>query len=199
MTLCKIKNELVNDGIAIAIQVSFIFAFLTIFFFTYVSNVEKKEFGKQMDIIVDNIMKDLQDDIHTIIDKKPDKISDEDAYILVNGIIDIAKKETTISSKKDIEDIVKQNKQTKTIAYKNVTQVFIIVAIITIILLLLGFCLSIMYNIKEALISVFFVAITEFTFLTFITSKYISADPNKVRRDLGESVQKWIQKNHKQS
>lgn len=195
MTLCKIKNKLVSNGIAIAIQVSLIFAFLTIFFFTYVSSVEKEEFGKQMDLIVDNIMKDVNDDIHNILFNQ-NVLSKDDIFILVNGIIDVSEEKVKISSKQDIEDIIKQNNEVKNNAIKSLGTIMGSVALVSLILLILGFCLPILKNLREALFAVFFVALTELTFLTFITKRFISADPNMVKRNLGDAIQKWIAKNH---
>jgi hypothetical protein len=37
----------------------------------------------------------------------------------------------------------------------------------------------------------------ELVFLTFISGKYISADPNKVKMLLGTSIKEWIQQNNK--
>lgn len=195
MSICKLKNKWVNNGIAIAIQVSLIFAFLTIFFFTYVSRVEKEEFGKQMNIIVDNIMKDVNDDIHNILFNQT-VLSNDDIFILINGIIDVSEKKVNISSKQAIEDVIKQNNEVKKNSIKSLGNVMGVVMLVSLILLILGFCLPILQNFKEALIAVFFVALTELTFLTFITKRFISADPNRVKRNLGDAIQKWIAKNH---
>ena len=43
----------------------------------------------------------------------------------------------------------------------------------------------------------FFIALVELVFLTYISSKYISADPNKIKNLLGTSVKSWIEKNKK--
>lgn len=195
MAVCKIKNKLASKGITIAMQVSLIFAFLTIFFFTYVSSVEKEEFGKQMDLIVDNIMEDVNDDIHNLIFNQT-ILSKDDIFIVVNGIIDVSEEKVNMSSKQAVEDIISQNNEVKKNAIKSLSTVMGIVVLVSIILLILGFCLPILKNLREALISVFFVALTELTFLTFITKRFISADPNRVKRNLGDAIQKWITKNH---
>ena len=52
---CKI-NDWLKDVIGMSIQIAFVFAFLTIFFFLYVQKVEKMEFVSQLNLIVDTLM-----------------------------------------------------------------------------------------------------------------------------------------------
>lgn len=191
MIQCKVNNHWVNDGIAIAIQVSLVFSFLTIFFFVYVTKIEKEEFQKQMNLIVDNIMDDVVNDLLNLVNSNS-PLSKEDTNILVNGIIDVMEEKITFEAKDSIQDITKINSNVKSKAFSSLATVLLGVVIITVIFLILGFCLPIKQNIKEALIAVIFVGLTEFSFLTFIASKYISASPNKVKRNLGEAIQNWI-------
>lgn len=191
MISCKINNHWVNDGIAIAIQVSLVFSFLTIFFFVYVTKIEKEEFKKQMNLVVDNIMDDVVNGMQNLLNSNS-PLSKENTNILVNGIIDVMEEKITIEAKDSIQDIAKINSDVKSKAFSSLTTVLLGVVIIAVIFLILGFCIPIKQNIKEALIAVVFVGLTEFSFLTFIASKYISASPNKVKRNLGEAIQNWI-------
>lgn len=191
MISCKINNHWVNDGIAIAIQVSLVFSFLTIFFFVYVTKIEKEEFKKQMNLVVDNIMDDVVNGMPNLLNSNS-PLSKENTNILVNGIIDVMEEKITIEAKDSIQDIAKINSDVKSKAFSSLTTVLLGVVIIAVIFLILGFCIPIKQNIKEALIAVVFVGLTEFSFLTFIASKYISASPNKVKRNLGEAIQNWI-------
>ena len=191
MISCKINNHWVNDGIAIAIQVSLVFSFLTIFFFVYVTKIEKEEFKKQMNLVVDNIMDDVVNGMPNLLNSNS-PLSKENTNILVNGIIDVMEEKITIEAKDSIQDIAKINSDVKSKAFSSLTTVLLGVVIIAVIFLILGFCIPIKQNIKEALIAVIFVGLTEFSFLTFIASKYISASPNKVKRNLGEAIQNWI-------
>ena len=191
MMSCKINNNLTKNTIAIAIKVSLIFSFLTIFFFVYVTKIEKEEFKKQMNLIVDNIMNDVVINLPTLINSN-DSISKENINILINGIIDVMEEKITIESKGPIQDVAIINAGVKKKAFHVLSTILLIIIFITLLLIIFGFCIPIKQHIKEALIVVFFVALTEFSFLTFIASKYISASPNKVKRTLGEEIQKWI-------
>ena len=47
------------------------------------------------------------------------------------------------------------------------------------------------------MIIVIAVGITEFAFLEIIAKNYISTDPNKIKRELADSIRKWIKTNKK--
>jgi len=64
-------------------------------------------------------------------------------------------------------------------------------------LLLIFQCYPVYTILKESIITVFFIALVELVFLTFISGKYISADPNKIKNLLGTSIQEWIKQNKK--
>lgn len=195
MFQCK-NNNWITNIVAIAIQVTFVFAFLTVFFFVYVQHVEKNEFVSQMNLIVDNITKDFEKDIPDII--KEQSVDDKnDITIIINGIIDTLEEKIAIDAKNIINDTLEKNHQVKLKALKSLTFVISIVVIIIIILFLLGFCIPIQYQIKEAMLVVIFVGLTELIFLTIITQKYISASPNKVKKSFAQSIQNWINNNHK--
>ena len=55
--------------------------------------------------------------------------------------------------------------------------------------------MPIVQQIKEALIVVFFVALTELLFLQIVAKNYISADPNKVKAVIASAIKEWLQKN----
>jgi hypothetical protein len=195
MSHCKVNNW-VTDGISIAIQVTFVFAFLTVFFFVYVQEVEKKEFVAQMNLIVDDLMKDVKKDIPNLVNKQT-QISEEQAIVLINGIIDVLQEKIAIDSKSTVKDILLQNQAVKKKAFNSLTTVISILIIMSVFILLIGFCVPIQYQIKEAMLVVIFVGLTELTFLEVIAKKYISANPNKVKRELGIAIQNWIKVNNK--
>ena len=78
------KNNFVN-GISIFVQTMFVFGFLVIFYFLYVINIEQEDFGKQMDLIIDDLTKTIKDDLPNLIDT--DKINTNDYDVIVSGII----------------------------------------------------------------------------------------------------------------
>lgn len=192
---CKI-NKWITDGISISIQIAFTFAFLTVFFFIYVQKVEKDEFQSQMNMIVDNIMKDMENNISTLISKQ-DLLSEEESMILINGVIDTLQEKIAMDSKNTVQDILEQNHAVKIKAFKSLMSVITLIIIVFLIIILIGFCIPINSQIKEAMIVVIFVGFTELIFLEVIAKHYISASPNKVKRSLVQSIQKWIKNNGK--
>ena len=192
---CNIDNVWIGDFLAIIIQVLFIFVFLTFFFFFYVIKVEKEEVNRQMNLTVDNIMGDIIHQLPELITKQTN-FKKDDVILLINGILAIAEEKVSMESRKSVQDITNQNKLTRTKAfdYLKISSGFIVIISLT--LFIIGFCIPFSSHLKDALIAVFFVGLTEFIFLTFIASKYISADPNAVRREIGKSVQDWIKKNY---
>jgi predicted nucleic acid-binding Zn ribbon protein len=195
MSHCKVNNW-VTYGISIATQVTFVYAFLTVFFFVYVQEVEKKEFVSQMNLIVDDLMKDVKEDIPNLVNTQS-QVSGEQAVVLINGVIDVMEEKIAIDSKSTVKDIMEQNQAVKKKAFTFLMTVIAILIIMSIFILLIGFCVHIQYQIKEAMLVVIFVGLTELTFLEIIAKNYISASPNKVKRELGIGIQKWIDVNHK--
>jgi hypothetical protein len=190
MDLCH--NFIFNDTVSIIVQVTFVFCFLVIFYFLYVTKVEQDEFKKQIELIVDNLTKDIKEQLNDIIiNNGKDKLSQEDFQLLLYGIIDTVEEKVSIDSKKMIEDINESNRKLKNNVY---TILLIILAIIGIILIYFN-CLPISLIIKEALIVVLFIGITELIFLTFVSERYISADPNRIKNKLGTSIKNWIKNN----
>jgi hypothetical protein len=194
-TICK-SNQWVTHGIGIAIQVTFIFAFLTIFFFAYVQEVEKEEFKGQLNLIVDSLMKDITTDLPELINNQQ-QLNQEDILVITNGIIDILQEKISMESISTVKDVEDTNRKVKMRALKSLSVFIVCVIIIAITTLLFGFCIDITYQIKEAMLVVLFVGLTELVFLQVIAKNYISASPNKVKRGIAAEVQNWIKKNHK--
>jgi hypothetical protein len=194
---CK-NNEKVIDIFSILFQVVFIFTFLTIFFFVYVVKVEKDDFQNQINLLVDDILDEdvVKDNLNKII-LPYDSPFNENFEILLYGVLDIVKEKSIIENRKPIQDVLNKNNKTKKKAIKYLSITLLVLIALTFIMIIIGYCLPIKYQIIEALWVVFFVALTELTFLTFIAKKYISADPNKVKRILCSSITKWIETNKK--
>lgn len=189
-----VYNHTVNIGFTIIFQVVFIFAFLTIFFFYYVVNIEKNEFQSQLNIIVDNIL--TQDTIKSIIPYGiSNKLSPEQEAVIISGIIDTVIDKSIMDNTKQGAEVIEANNIIRKKAFVTLAIAVGSIILLTIVLLLLRFCIPIIYEIKEALWVVFFVGLTEFAFLMVIARNYISADPNHVRRIIGKSIEDWITKN----
>ena len=187
MTKC-ITNHYSITAVNIILQVSFIFTFLTLFFFAYVQRVEKEEFESQLNLVVDSIMKDVQ---------IPAKYLTLNNVSGMAGAIEAIKQHTLLSSSDSA--VIAKNKEIKLTALK-ILSIFIGVTILILVgLLLVQVCIPIGYHIQEAMMSILFIGLTEFAFLTFIASKYISADPIAIKTKIAEKVKDWIKQNHKSS
>ena len=126
---CKI-NDWLKDVIGMSIQIAFVFAFLTIFFFLYVQKVEKMEFVSQLNVIVDTLLNDIE---YIIIPIK----NDDDFLVLLNsiinilnGVIDVLEKNIIEDSKSSVKNIERLNIGVKTTAYKSLISFILIIVII---------------------------------------------------------------------
>ena len=191
MLLCN--NHLIYNGLTVIIQVIFVFSFLVLFYFLYVIDVEKKDFQEQIDLLVDSLMLDIQGELTNIISINSDKITKDDFKLLSYGIIDTLEEKITMNTKDMIQDVNNKNTAIK----NNMFKILIGIIIGCIILLIFFQCYPIYTILKESIITVLFIGLVELVFLTFISGKYISADPNKIKNLLGISIQKWIKENKK--
>jgi hypothetical protein len=191
MIKCK-QNISVNRIFGMGLQIFAMFIFLTVFFFTYVKLIEKQSFENQINLIVDDLVTDQ--DFNKF---KPTEGSAKDALlIIINGSLDLAKQKSIKQSQKADTNISKQNEKTLRKAVKWVIIASIIVIVIIITIKIFKVCLPISTHIKDSLVTLFFIALTEFLFLTIITSKYWSINRQEVRIDLGKSIHKYISDNN---
>ena len=191
MFLCN--NHLIYNGLSVFIQVIFVFSFLVLFYFLYVIDVEKKDFQEQIDLLVDSLMLDIKNQINNIITTNPDQISKDDLKLLVYGIIDTLEEKITMNTKDMIQNVNTNNSAIK----NNMFKILIGIMVVCVMLLIIFQCYPVYTILKESIITVFFIALVELVFLTFISGKYISADPNKIKNLLGTSIQTWIKQNKK--
>ena len=127
MSQCKINNW-VTDGVTISIQVVFVFAFLTMFFFVYVQELEKMEFVSQTNLIIDDIMKDFEEKIPILINKQS-LIGKENVLIIINGLIDVLQEKISNDSVSTVKDILEKNHAVKLKALKSLMSVIIILVV----------------------------------------------------------------------
>jgi len=192
MRECIPKNPIINKIFKLFLQVVLIFIFLTIFFFTYVDNVEKESFTTQMNIIVDDIVPDIN--IHEIVPPG----QEDTAIFILDGSMEVARNNALNDSKEEDKYINDQNIAIRNKAFILLGIVLGILLLVSLILYLTKHCIPFQIHIQDALIVVIFVAITEMLFLTIITKNYWSVDPGQVRSQIGKSIQKWIKENHPQ-
>jgi hypothetical protein len=188
MHKCKTKNKYVHRFFVLLLQITLIFTFLTLFFFFYVTDIEKIEFQKQLEIIVDSISNDV--DLKDIIPKSV--TTNQNSLIMIDGVLDVIVNKVEINAKNENSKIKINNNNVFHTALTYVSIVIGFTLITLAIIFLLGHCIPITHFIKEALFAVLAVAIVEYLFLNLIAKHYISAEPNDVRKTLGKSIQTYI-------
>jgi hypothetical protein len=193
MSKCLPDSSITNRIFGIFLQVMLIFVFLTLFFFTYVGAVEKDAFKLQMNIVVD----DLSDDMNVRQFVAPGQ--EDTATVIMDGSLEVARRHAMSETKKEDKKINDQNATIRNKALKFIAIAGGLLVVVVIILVSTGHCVPFHLHTKEALIVVFFVALTEILFLNIITKKYWSVNPSDVRHQLGESMKGWIKENHPQS
>ena len=180
----------------IIVEVAVVFAFLTLFFFTYIINIEEEEFEEQINFILDDILENNDfGDISTV-----KQFINKGAYnklIVREGIgwvVNVAAQRNIDISKKQNASIQKNNGAIKVKAYT-----MVIVAVSVSVLFLISMVYFKHVNWQRILLYVFitlaFVALTEFTFLTAITKQYRSVDPNIVQKSISKAISAWVEKN----
>ena len=188
------NNAMIIDGFSLAFQIVFVFAFLTIFFFVYVVKVEKDEFEEQMNFVVDNILtENIEKELLGPINQSN---TQSEIVAMVSGLIDMVEFQEGMGSNAAIKNINDNNSSIRTTAFKTLSIVVGVLILMSVGMLVIGYCLPVHHQTMEALWIVLFVALTELTFLQVVAKNYKSADPNKVKRVLGSAITKWI-KEHK--
>ena len=163
----------INFILTILIQVTCIFIFLTVFFFTYAAKEEEKVVTEQINFLID-------DAVGANLNILPNKMKEQI----------LSKVNTLEPSSSDVNEIIKKNNDS--IKKKSTT---ILITISSIVLVIVGVSmylskttenpffksLNITHILKEVFFIVLFVGLTEFVFLTYFASNWVSIDPNKLK------------------
>ena len=149
------------------ITVSLFILFLIIFYFTFDKYIEKKTTDIQIKEIVDDFEEDFKDVGIDISNFKGDK-------------------------EENLEEIKKQDilieKENKSLVTKAII-FFLIVLLITLFYLYkTRKNINIKETIKKTLILIFFIALTEVTFMLVIAKNYKSVDPNRIKGQIIKNV-----------
>jgi hypothetical protein len=159
----------------------------------YVVNIEKTDFQEQIDLIVDNLMSDIKGQLDSIVESDMNKIPKDDFKLILFGTIDTIEEKINMSAKEAVKAINDSNNSLK----NKVFNVLMIIMVICVLFMILLSCYPVFTILKESIITIFFIAMVELIFLTYISGKYISADPNKIKNLIGVSIQTWLQNNDK--
>jgi hypothetical protein len=165
------KSELLSK---VLINVLFISIFITVFFFTYVSYIEKKVVVEQMNFL----SRDIKNFFGLFGKNINDNISEKLNNISIPNL-EHEDEKTTHSNK---------NIQKKSLIFI----VFFILIMSTIIYLNYSKYGVTSYNlgniISENLVILVAIAITEFVFLTYFASRFVSINPNSVKLEILETL-----------
>jgi hypothetical protein len=154
------KEEIAN----IILHVTLISTFIGIFFFTYGSYIEENIVKKQVNFLIE----DNKEFVLLIPNDIKQKIVDK-----INNIkLDLAE---------DDRKAAEQNKKLLIKASK-ILAIGLIVGIAIVWKMSQMYNFNFMHLLKENLIILCFVALTEFSFLTFYAQQYLLIDPNIIRR-----------------
>jgi hypothetical protein len=164
----------------VLINVLLLSIFVSIFFFTYGTHIERLSINSQMNILANNVTDTF-------------KITGNKSNIDLNNYIN-----TNLLTPDKIKNIQAEDVKALSGNKPILKKVIIYIIIFTIIICIIIFTLvksNKLKNIKEILIEsgiiLIFIALTEYSFLTFIGLKFISVDTNNVKLEVIKSLQKY--------
>lgn len=198
---CDINNIKYTSIISnTLIQTTIIFTFLTLFFFSYVSKVENTDFKSQIDFVVDSVYKRHSKEINDFTNSKG--IDKNYIKAEIYGLIDLDEDKINKTSNDENQDIKNNNENIldNALFYVIMTAIvsFSILCVIFIITYYMYGCyLPIADFLKEGIILLVFIFITEFLFLNIIVKNYITANPNIIKNKISSSVIKYIKERDK--
>jgi len=159
----------VEEISAITMAIIFVASFLVIFFFTYAAKIEEQVVKNQVNFIIQDFIKPFK--IFTSTPQTTDTMK-----LFLNSI-------SLPNMDEEDKKVAEHNKEVLMGSLKIIGSSFIVVMII-LYYMSKHFNFSFGKILKENLIIICFVGLTEFMFLTYLGSKYISADPNFVKKTL---------------
>lgn len=168
---------IVNIIIKTIIQVILISTFIGVFFFTYASKIEENIVKKQCSEIV----QDLSDTAKVIL---PSNIVQDINSTLVPEI------KMPDLSKQDEEVKIKNGILLRQVAV--LIAIFMTVGIIIVTIMIIVFKVPVREILISSFISVIFVGIVEYSFLTFFAQNYRTIDSNFVKMKIIENVIKNV-------
>jgi len=175
----------INFVLTVLIQVICVFIFLTVFFFTYAAKKEGEILTDQVNFIIRNLA-----GIHT--NSLPEGLR-KTVLDKINAIN---------TDTPEIRDQTKQIEETNKKIQDKTTKILIILAVIVILITAGSYLLRNKVNyfkgihlskiLKETVIILTFVAITEFVFFKYFGAKFISVDPNTVKGNIFKKLAETI-------
>jgi hypothetical protein len=155
----------------IILHVVLVASFIGVFYFTYASKVEENVVKRQVAYMVNNIGYELQD--------LPEHTKNKMKKSLENVNLNLEK----------ADDIVQQNNKKLLIFAAEVLGGLLVAGFLIVFFMSRIYKFSFYELLKENLIILVFVAITEFSFLTFLAQKFMSVDTQEIKQKLVNIVQ----------
>lgn len=196
LSRCK-PNWWISKFVAIVIQVMLVYIALNLLYFTLAVSVEKSTFGNQIELITQSIMDELKPQLAPLL-YQSNQIDRDKLNVAVAGLMDTIDEKIKLESVSANESVNKRNADVRKNAIQLVLKVSAVCICIALLMVMLGFCTDWKHSFGEAIWAVFFVVLTEIIFLFAVTARFISADPNLVKRRIGTVIQDWIKANIKQ-
>jgi len=188
------ERKLLRISADMLMQIFLVFGFLTLFFFAYVSYQEQQIFKRQMDILVDDLMKtDILPSLKNTITNSG--LPKNEVQQALSGALGIAGIQAKNSSKDAVEAVKTKNAKTRKTAFISLGVSLAVVIATLVAFKLSKTCSDLEMSICITVFVVLFVALTEFSFLMVISAKYISIDPNKVRAEVSTAINNWLKDN----
>ncbi|ATZ81029.1 hypothetical protein BMW23_0984 [Bodo saltans virus] len=149
-----------------AMTVIFVATFLAIFYFTYACDVEKDVVEEQMNFLVDDFTSQAY------------LINNKTKLDIVNKLNNVNIDLSAVDNEVDVENDAVKKKAMIAIGLFN------IIGLYTIYYYCNQYNIDFMHLVKDNLIIIFFVAMTEFVFLNLFVRKFISIDPNLIKLNI---------------
>jgi hypothetical protein len=165
--------------ITVSTNVLFITLFIGLFFFTYVAYIEESVVQSQMGYLSEEILSKI-------------KILGNDFITLFGNYVNTMGKPNLDKEDKEVE-IQNSNVKYKAL-YANIGFSIIVIGLVYVIYNMSDKSFSISDIIIKNLIILFFIALTEFSFLTYFGSKYVSLNLNAVKYSLINNIQDLVLK-----
>ena len=165
----------IKDASSISMAVIFVASFLALFFFVYATKVEEQVVEHQVDFIVSDLI-------------SPTRMMSKDQTKYLRAALQLI----------DPPDMSKEDEEVKQHNEKVFNDAIKIIVGFTAVGLLIIFALSKKYNfsftqlLKNNLIILSFVGITEYLFLTYIGSSFYSANPYFVKKVIVDKLSKLV-------
>ena len=173
------SKPFINNIFPIFLQVLFVFIFLTIFFYVYVSKKEEEQFGIQIDKITDTVFNDYL--------ASSGKIPQKNKIGLV-AILNSLQQNVGASFDKQKLDVEKNNRLIEEKSKNLIIGVIIVFIVFFSLIRILNICIPLKEGLMHGIVILFFIFLTEFAFLNLITSKYESSNPRDVELAIGNAI-----------